>query len=103
MMGQRRTPGMENGYGADASAQVLGIGRVRNQSLLSLRVSRPRYRLNRPPDRLQRVRCPLTGRRNKLASRKASTPEFFRIWRGDVSLPIQKYMRWIIGSILRAV
>src|SRR5271154_5923160 len=33
MMGQRRTPGMENGYGADASAQVLGIGRDRNQSL----------------------------------------------------------------------
>src|SRR5271155_3993265 len=33
MMGQRRTPGMENGYGADASAQVLGIGRDRDQGL----------------------------------------------------------------------
>jgi hypothetical protein len=31
MMGQRRTPGMQNRYGADAGAQVFGIGRDRHQ------------------------------------------------------------------------
>ena len=31
MMGQRRTPGMQNRYGADAGAQVFGIGGDRHQ------------------------------------------------------------------------
>jgi hypothetical protein len=31
MMRQRRSPGVENRYGADARAQVFGIGRDRDQ------------------------------------------------------------------------
>src|SRR3984957_12730514 len=36
MMGQRRTPGMQNRYGAGAGAQVFGIGRDRHQPRTSI-------------------------------------------------------------------